>query len=71
MKVLGSHRKIIVNKLIKQLSTQVLTEFDAETRFRAMASRGLVKKGLSVLNKLDAHFSHCHATHERVSFVRR
>ncbi|PZD75514.1 hypothetical protein C1752_00137 [Acaryochloris thomasi RCC1774] len=56
LKALASHRKISVNKLIEELSTQALAEFDAETRFRAMAACGSVEKGLSVLNKLDAHF---------------
>ena len=33
---------------------QAIAEFDSETRFRAMAARGSVKKGLRVLDKLDA-----------------
>ena len=56
LKALASRRKISVNKLIEELSTQALAEFDAETRFRAMAARGSIEKGLDVLNKLDAHF---------------
>lgn len=56
LKDLASRRKISVNKLIEELSTQALAEFDSETRFRAMAARGSIEKGLDVLNKLDAHF---------------
>lgn len=56
LKALASRRKVSVNKLIEELSTQALAEFDAEIRFRAMAARGSIEKGLEVLNKLDAHF---------------
>lgn len=56
LKALAQRRKISVNKLLEELSTQALAEFDAETRFRAMASKGSVKKGLQALDKLDAHF---------------
>ena len=34
-----------------------IAEFDAETRFRALAARGSVKKGLAILDKLDAAFA--------------
>ncbi len=56
LKALAQRRKISVNKLLEELSTQALAEFDAETRFRAMAAKGSVKKGLKALDKLDAHF---------------
>lgn len=32
---------------------KAIAEFDAESRFRAMAARGSIEKGLSVLDKLD------------------
>jgi predicted transcriptional regulator len=54
LKALAKRRKISVNKLMEELSTQAIAEFDAETRFRAMAARGSVAKGLKVLDKLDA-----------------
>ncbi len=54
LKALAKRRKISVNKLMEELSTQAIAEFDAETRFRAMAARGSVQKGLRVLDKLDA-----------------
>jgi len=56
LKALAQRRKISVNKLLEELSTQALAEFDAETRFRAMASKGSLKKGLKALDKLDSHF---------------
>ena len=45
-----------VNKLIEELSTQALAEFDSEVRFRTLAARDLVM-GLEILDKLDTHFS--------------
>lgn len=42
-----------VNKLVEELSTIALTEFDAYTRFKAMAVMGSAEKGLALLNKLD------------------
>ena len=54
LKALAKRRHISVNKLMEELSTQANAEFDSETRFRAMAARGSVKKGLRVLDKLDA-----------------
>lgn len=57
LKALARHRHISVNKLMEELSTQVIAEFDAETRFRAMAARGSIDKGLQVLDKLDRAFA--------------
>jgi predicted transcriptional regulator len=56
LKALAEYKKISLNKLIEEMSTQALAEFDTEVRFRALASRGDVKKGLDILDKLDAHF---------------
>jgi predicted transcriptional regulator len=53
---LAKHRDMSVNKFIEELATISLAEFDAENRFRAMAAGGSVKKGLAVLEKLDAAF---------------
>jgi predicted transcriptional regulator len=57
LRQLASHREISVNKLMEELATISIAEFDAETRFRALASRGSVKKGLAILDKLDASFT--------------
>ncbi len=57
LKALAIHRHLSVNKLIEELSTQALAEFDSETRFRALAATGNVDRGLELLDKMDAHFS--------------
>jgi len=57
LKQLAKYRQISVNKLIDELSTQAIAEFDSETRFRALAARGDVNEGLAILDKLDKHFS--------------
>ena len=56
LRKLAKHRAISVNKLIEELATISIAEFDAETRFRTLAARGSVKKGLAILDKLDAAF---------------
>ncbi|MCF6236833.1 MAG: toxin-antitoxin system HicB family antitoxin [Gammaproteobacteria bacterium] len=57
LKALAQYRHISVNKLVEEFSTQALAEFDSEVRFRALASRGDIDKGLNLLDKLDKHFS--------------
>ena len=56
LRKLAKHRAISVNKLIEELATISIAEFDAETRFRTLAARGSAKKGLALLDKLDAAF---------------
>lgn len=56
LRALAAHKKVSINKLIEELSTQALAEFDSEVRFRAIAASGSVKKGLNILDKLDDHF---------------
>ena len=53
LKALARRKKISVNKLIEEISTQTLAEFDSETRFRALAASGDVQRGLELLDKLD------------------
>ncbi len=57
LKALAKHRHISVNKLIDELSTQALAEFDSEVRFRALVANGNSARGLELLDKLDSHFS--------------
>jgi predicted transcriptional regulator len=57
LRKLAKHRAISVNKLIEELATISIAEFDAETRFRTLAARGSAKKGLAILDKLDAAFA--------------
>jgi predicted transcriptional regulator len=56
LRQLAKHRDLSVNKLMEELATISIAEFDAESRFRAMAARGTEKKGLALLDKLDAAF---------------
>jgi predicted transcriptional regulator len=57
LRQLAKHRDMSVNKLVEELATISIAEFDAETRFRALAARGSVKKALAILDRLDAAFS--------------
>ncbi len=54
LRQLAKHRDLSVNKLMEELATISIAEFDAESRFHAMAARGTTKKGLALLDKLDA-----------------
>jgi predicted transcriptional regulator len=56
LRKLAEHRSMSVNKLMEELATISIAEFDAETRFRTLAARGSAKKGLAILDKLDAAF---------------
>ena len=54
LKSLAQSRGISINKLMEELSTAALVEFDAYTRFKAMAAVGTAERGLELLSKLDA-----------------
>ncbi len=61
LKQLAESRGISMNKLIEELSTIALTEFDTYNRFRALAARGDDQwsvvdhraRGLALLDQLD------------------
>jgi predicted transcriptional regulator len=53
LNALARHRNISLDKLMDELSTVALTQFDLETRFRTFAAQGSVKKGLAILDRLD------------------
>ena len=53
LRQLAERRKISMNKLIDEPSTVALTEFDAETRFRARVALGSREEGLALLGLLD------------------
>lgn len=57
LKELAQTRAISVNKLIEELSTIALVEFDAQTRFKALAASGDPLEGLRLLAKLDSLLS--------------
>jgi HicB family len=54
LKELAESQGISVNKLIEELSTIALVEFDSYTRFKLMAARGDISESLGILDKLDA-----------------
>ena len=58
LKAFAQSRGISVNKLIEELSTIALAEFDAFTRFKAMAATGDAQSGLQLLDKLDVIAGH-------------
>ena len=57
LKELAKSKNMSVNKLLEELTTMALTEYDLETRFRVRASRGSKEKALEVLDKLKQDFA--------------
>lgn len=53
LKALAKSRGTPLNRLIDEMTTLMLAEFDAETRFQVRAARGAGKeaRGLSILDK--------------------
>lgn len=56
LKQLAKSKNISVNKLMEELATIALTEFDVETRFKLLANRGSVERGLELIRKAQQHF---------------
>ena len=56
LKELAKSRNISVNKLLEELTTMALTEYDLETRFKLRANRGSAEKALEVLEKLKQDY---------------
>lgn len=50
---LARRRGMSVNKLFEEMTVQAIAAFDAETRYRAMASRGDPERALAILDRLD------------------
>lgn len=53
LKSLAKSKKISMNKLFEEFTTQAIAEFDSESRFRSLAAKGSAKKGLQILDILD------------------
>jgi hypothetical protein len=53
LKMVAKSRKVSVTKLIEEMATILLADFDAETRFelRASRGRGRIAEGLGLLDK--------------------
>lgn len=54
LKGMAKQRGVSLNKLMEELATRALTEFDVEARFHARAAKGNAARGLALLDKLDA-----------------
>lgn len=50
---LARRRKMSLNRLMEELSTHALAEFDAETRFQARAAQGDPGEALRLLDSID------------------
>jgi predicted transcriptional regulator len=53
LKELAESQGVSVNKLIEELATVALVEFDTHTRFKLIAARGDATEGLRILDKLN------------------
>lgn len=53
LKSLARNRGLSINKLVEELSTQAITAFDMETRFRTLAASGDARQALDILARLD------------------
>lgn len=55
LKELSRQRKVSISKLIDEMTTLMLADFDAETRFqvRAMRGQGKAGRGLDLLHKAE------------------
>lgn len=53
MKALAKSNSIGVNRLMDELATVALANFDARVRFETRAARGNPKRALALLDKLD------------------
>lgn len=53
LKVLAEIRGMSINQLLNEMTTLLLADFDAETRFRLRAAhgRGKAERGLALLHK--------------------
>lgn len=53
LKILARQRGISLNKLMDEMATRLLTEYDTYTRFKIRASRGSAERGLKLFDKLE------------------
>jgi len=57
LRSLAKSRGVSINKLVDEMATVALVQYDTQTRFRALAARGSKAKGLALLSKLDRSFA--------------
>ena len=53
LKALARANSISINKLMDELATVALADYDARVRFETRAARGNPKRALTLLHKLD------------------
>ncbi len=53
LKALAQRRNISVNRLIEELSTIALTEYDAQVSYEVRAARANAAQGLALLDELE------------------
>ncbi len=53
LKSYAKSKNISLNKLFDEFATIALTQFDTQTHFKLMASKGNKARGLALLDKLD------------------
>ncbi len=53
LKQYAKDQGISLNKLFDEFATIALAQFDAKTKFDLMASKGNIKDGLKILDKLE------------------
>ena len=53
LKALARSNSISINKLMDELATVALANFDARVRFETRAARGNPKRAMTLLDKLD------------------
>jgi len=53
LKSYAKSKEISLNKLFDEFATIALTQFDTQTRFKLMASKGNKVRGLALLDKID------------------
>ena len=53
LKILSEQRGVSINQILNEMTTLLLADFDAETRFKVRAKRGIGKtqRGLDLLAK--------------------
>jgi hypothetical protein len=54
LKKYAKSKEISLNKLFDEFATIALTQYDAKTRFDLMSSKGNKRRGLELLDRLDA-----------------
>ncbi len=57
LKQYAKEQGVSLNKLFEELATVALAQHDAKIRFMALASKGDAKRGMALLDKLDAALS--------------